>query len=96
MTLDWVEKAERALDSMNKLRSGTIKYVPHFELYECVFADHFDEEPFTEMASVVLLTDVSEDTDENRVLAKKELDKIIDEFAKDFILCLKNSEVHSK
>ena len=90
--MDWKEKAERASDAINKLTSGTLEYVPNFRLYECVFADQYEDdgETFTEMASVVVLTNVGKDTDKNRALANKNLDKIIHEYAEDLSLCLKN------
>jgi hypothetical protein len=86
----WLEKTKRASHAINKLTNGTLEYVPHLKMYECVFTDEYkdDGKSFTEMASVVILTDV-DDTKENRHLAMVELDKIIHVYAEDLSYCMK-------
>ena len=92
---DWKEHAKRASDSINQLTNGSIKYAPSAGLktglYEVVFPDTYHDSvkgSITEMASIVLLTDV-DNTEENHALAGKELAKIVHEHVEDLSLCMK-------
>ncbi|MBC8430131.1 MAG: hypothetical protein H8D92_01905 [Pelagibacteraceae bacterium] len=88
---DWKEQAKRASDSINQLTNGSIKYAKGYRLYEVIFPDTYPdsvEGSRTEMASIVLLTDV-DDTEENHALASKKLAKIVHEYVEDLSLCMK-------
>lgn len=96
-TSHWEVLAKRASDSINQLTNGSIKYDKDSRLYEVVFSDTYPDSvkgSITEMASIILITDV-DDTRANHRVANKELTKIIHEHVIDldfFWNLVKNKE----